>query len=159
VTREYDVPLSPIRGYISDSFAFELGNNWRDIEKDIYVYYVGDYDPSGFDLERNAQEKLTEFAGKHINWVRLGLNESDFDEFSLVELPVKKADSRSKEFVRKHGDRCAEIDALPPPALRDRIRTAIEKHVPREQWEKLRQVEAAEKATFRKLFVGLEEAS
>jgi len=151
VTREFDVPLSPIRGYISDSFAFELGNHWKQIDKPIHIYYIGDYDPSGFDLERDAKKKLTDFAGKEITWTRLGVAESDFEQFGLIELAVKKTDKRWRKFVEQRGERCAEIDALPPPELRRRIKSAIESHVPQERWEQLKLIEAEERATFAKL--------
>ena len=151
VTQEYDVPLSPIRGYISDSFAYELGNQWRQINKPIVVYYVGDFDPSGFDLERNARDKLEEFAGKKLKWKRLGVNFDDFERFNLVKLKAKKTDSRWRRFVKQHGGACAEIDALPPPDLRKRLRTAIESIIPSQRWETLKRVELAEKETFNTL--------
>ena len=50
VTREYDVALSPIRGYVSVSFAHEIGEEWAEIKKPIFAYYLGDFDASGFDL-------------------------------------------------------------------------------------------------------------
>lgn len=148
VTREYDVPLSPIRGYISDSFAWELGDTWRRIRKPVHVYYVGDFDPSGFDLEANARRKLTEFADREISWTRLGVLESDFDAFGLVELAVKLTDARSRAFLDQHGSRCAEVDAIPPPELRGRVRAAIEQHIPEGEWARLKAIEQQERATF-----------
>ena len=46
VTREYDVALSPIRGYVSLSFAHEIASQWSEIDKPIFAYYVGDFDPT-----------------------------------------------------------------------------------------------------------------
>lgn len=60
VTREYDVALSPIRGYSSLSFVHEIASTWNATKKPIFVYYLGDFDPSGFDLERDIREKLRE---------------------------------------------------------------------------------------------------
>ena len=50
MTREYDVALHVCRGYPSVSFAGAIGDEWFAIEKPIYAYYCGDFDPSGFDM-------------------------------------------------------------------------------------------------------------
>src|SRR5579872_6952548 len=51
-TRKYDVPLHPCRGYASISFAGIISEEWKRIEKPIFAFYLGDYDPSGFDIEQ-----------------------------------------------------------------------------------------------------------
>lgn len=79
VTREFDVRLSPIRGYISLTFAHEIASTWRLIEKPIHAFYLGDYDPSGFDLERDLREKLTRYSERDdVTFTRLGVNAADF---------------------------------------------------------------------------------
>ena len=143
VTTEYDVHLSPIRGYTSLSFANEIAQQWRKIEKPIHAYYVGDFDPSGFDLERDVKEKLLRYCGRPYYWTRLGVNYEDFDEFDLIPLKPKKTDRRYQAFVDEHGKQCAEVDAIPPNQLRKRIREAIESHIPPDQWERLKTVEKA----------------
>lgn len=37
VTREYDVALSPIRGYVSLSFAHEIASTWNRIKKPVFL--------------------------------------------------------------------------------------------------------------------------
>jgi hypothetical protein len=61
VTREYDVPLHPIRGYNSTTFANQMARAWDEISKPITVYYIGDHDPSGRDLERDVRQRLGQF--------------------------------------------------------------------------------------------------
>ena len=90
VTHEYDVPLHPIRGYSSTSYAYDVARNWSDIEKPIAVYYLGDHDPSGRDLERNIREKLTRYSKRPFSWLRLGLNPDQFDEFDVTPLAEEK---------------------------------------------------------------------
>lgn len=148
VTREYDVPLSPIRGYSSLSYAHQIAVQWNKIDKPIHAYYIGDFDASGFDLERDMQEKLSRYCSREFSWHRLGVNAADFDDFNLIPLKPKESDSRYEKFIETHGPVCAEIDALPPTALRDRIRKAIEKHIPQAEWERLKVVEAAERESF-----------
>jgi hypothetical protein len=152
------------------SFAGEVADLWAQVEKPIWAYYLGDYDPSGFDLERDLREKLERYSGRPCNhgpyvegtelvdgrlfdpgagflWIRLGLRYSDFEEHGLIELPVKRTDKRSKAFVREHGDACAELDALPPNELRQRVRDAIERHIDPARWERLQEVERLERDT------------
>jgi hypothetical protein len=146
ITAEYDVALHVIRGDVSISFAGEIANLWKRINKPIHGYYLGDFDPSGFGIETELREKLVRYSGKVPNWTRLGVVEEDFEEFDLLALPVKNS-SRSAEFIRKYGTRCAEVDAIPPTELRDRVRAAIESHIDQEQWSRLKRVEELESRT------------
>ncbi len=151
VTSEYDVALSPIRGYVSSTFAHEIATQWNAINKPIIAYYLGDFDASGFDLERDIREKLTRYCDRPFEWRRLGVLADDFARFDLLPLPAKKTDRRYKAFVEQHGEDCAEIDAIPATELRKRVREAIESHIPTEQWEQLKRVEQAERETFDKV--------
>ena len=157
VTQKYDVRLSPVRGYCSESFAHEIGASWKDITKPIHAYYVGDYDPSGFDIERDLEAKLREHAGNSadITWSRLALHESDFDEFNLIELAVKKTDNRYKKFIQKHGDRCAEVDALEPQEIRRRVDDAINQHIPQDEWNRLLHIEEIEQESVKQALSNL----
>ncbi len=148
VCREYDIRLSPIRGYVSLSFAHEIADVWNRTSKPVAAYYLGDYDPSGFDLERDIVDKLTRYCSRPFSWTRLGVNEPDFAEFDLVELEPKESDRRTRKFIEQHGDRCAEIDAIPATELRRRLRSAIESHIPPGEWERLQEVETAERSSW-----------
>lgn len=146
VTREYDVALNVIRGDVSISFAGEIATLWRQVSKPIFAYYLGDFDPAGFGIETVLRDKLIRYSGKTPTWTRLGVTAEDFEAFGLIHLPVKKS-SRSDEFIRRHGRRCAEVDALPPAELRDRVRDAIEGHIDQQRWDRLREVERLEQQT------------
>jgi hypothetical protein len=174
VTEEYDIRLRICRGYSSISFAGEIADLWARIEKPIFAYYLGDFDPSGFDLERDLREKLERYSGKHIwqwggcelprnlladcsqkmFWRRLAVTAEDFEDFDLVRLPVKEKDRRCAAFVREHGRDCAEVDALPPSELRRRVQEAIEEHIDPDRWERLRQIEQLEQETLQQMVDG-----
>jgi len=156
VTREYDVALSPVRGYSSESFAYELGQQFRDIDKPIHAYYLGDFDPSGFDIERDLRSKLETQSGRYIEWQRLAINASDFDDHNLIPLEAKQKDKRYQKFVDEHGYKCAEVDALNPNVLRKRVSNAITMWIPRDRWESLKHVEQLERETFVAAMAGLE---
>jgi len=159
ITNEYDVPLHVCRGYASISFAGEIADAWATIGKPIFAYYLGDFDPSGFDLERDLREKLARYSGrweeedpdlacgKNFVWQRLGVTEEDFSVYNLVRLPVKQSDRRAGGFVEVHGDHCAEIDAIPPVKLRQQVEEAITEHIDEDRWLRLRGVERAEQET------------
>jgi hypothetical protein len=151
VTREYDVRLSPIRGYTSESFVWGIADQWKRIEKPIFAAYLGDYDPSGFDIERDLRAKLADLSGRDFEWVRLGVNKADFIEYDLVRLKPKKNDNRFAKFQVKHGNDCAEIDALPPNKIRELVRGFIEDHIPQDEWQRLKDIEAIETESFQAL--------
>jgi len=156
VTRDYDVALSPIRGYVSLSFAHEIADTWNRIEKPITAYYLGDFDASGFDLERDLRAKLDRYCKRPFTWQRLAVNKADFADFDLIPLKPKKSDRRYKAFIREHGRECAELDALPPTELRRRVKEAIERHIPRGQWERLQEIERLEKESFGEVLANLQ---
>lgn len=156
VTRKYDVALSPIRGYVSLSFAMEIADQWSRIEKPISAYYLGDYDASGFDLERDAREKMERYCHREFEWHRLGVNEEDFELFDLIALEPKTTDRRAAKFMREHGSKCAELDALPATELRRRVEDAISAHIPDGTWEKLERVEELEKESWSSLLANVQ---
>jgi hypothetical protein len=168
VTTEYDVALRVCRGYTSVSFAGEIAAQWQQIGKPIFAYYVGDFDPSGLDIERDLVAKLARYSGREclegcdawpfclpafapgpheFGWTRLAVNADDIDAFDLIPLAVKHSDRRAAGFLEEHGQRCVEVDALPPSELRRRVEEAITQHIDPDAWERLRTIEEAERET------------
>jgi hypothetical protein len=147
ITREYDVALQVCRGYSSLSFVGEIAAQWSEIEKPIFGYYLGDFDPSGFDIERDLKAKLFRYSGRKFEWNRLAIQANDFSLHRLIELPVKQSDNRARAFQELHGRACAEVDALPPSELRRRVQHAIESHIDQTRWEKLQTIERLEQQT------------
>jgi hypothetical protein len=109
VTEEYDVALRVCRGYSSISFAGEIADQWAKIEKPIFAYYLGDYDPSGFDLERDLREKLQRYSGVHDTFdllhrggwrppVPLDLTDLEDDD-DLAELAKEEAEQEARVFA------------------------------------------------------------
>ena len=108
VTAEYDVALRVCRGYSSLSFIGEIAEQWGQIEKPITAYYIGDFDPSGFDIERDLREKLLRYSQRDFTWQRLAVTERDFVDFDLLPLSVKVTDTRAATFISEYGHDCAE---------------------------------------------------
>lgn len=154
-TEKYDVALHVCRGYASISFAGEIADVWRRIDKPIHAYYCGDFDPSGFDIERDLRKKLAQYSDREFSWHRLAVVASDFDEHDLLRLPVKTSDMRSAAFIEAHGEDCAELDAIPPTVLRERVQGAIDGHIDHAQWERLQKIEKVERESMREVLGGL----
>jgi hypothetical protein len=144
-TREYDVSLSIVRGYSGISYLHEAALQWREIEKPIFVYYLGDFDPAGLDLERDIREKMKRYSQRDFSWERLAVNPEDFSTFNLFPLKPKALDTRTKRFLERGYTECAELDAVPAPELRARIEQAILQHIPAGEWEYLQKIEELER--------------
>lgn len=145
VTEKYDVSLSVLRGFSSVSYVHEIASRWRNIEKPIFAFYLGDCDPSGMELERDMQEKLRKYSERFFFWRRLAVTQEDFSEFNLFPLELKMRDPRAKRFLDQGYTQCAELDAIPAQVLRDRIEQEILLHIPSDQWQKLQHIEELER--------------
>jgi hypothetical protein len=147
VTQEYDVPLMVARGYASLSFLHSAAEAINDVAKPVYIYHLGDFDPSGVNAAHKIDETLRELAPfADITFERLAVTPDQIDIFGLPSRPTKKSDPRSKAF---HGE-SVELDAFEPDDLRSLVREAIEKHLPRYELDILLEAEASERAILQK---------
>jgi hypothetical protein len=125
-TEPWDVPLMVTRGYPSLSFVHTAAEYLREVEKPTFIYYFGDWDPSGKDISRNLETRLRQFAPTaDITFRRVAVNEDQIAELGLPTRPTKKTDSRSKSFT---GD-SVELDAIPPRTLRRMVERCITGHI------------------------------
>jgi hypothetical protein len=79
--------------------------------------------------------------------IRLALDDTDVGSDSeLPWFPVgdKVSDSRYQWFISRFGQRCWEVDALPPPILRARLDTAIAAVLDLDAWQHAIRIEQAE---------------
>lgn len=113
--------------------------------KPYVVLYVGDHDPSGrYMSDVDLPDRLARYGGQ-VSLHRLAIVESD----AALGLPYfdaseKTRDPRHKWFITRHGQRCWELDAMPPPILRERVHHAIARLVDMDRWEHCRRIEEAE---------------
>lgn len=143
ITEKWDVPLMVTRGYSSLSFLYESARTIREQKKPAYIYYLGDYDPSGLDIARAVEEKLRRFAqGAEIHFQRIGVNEKQIEMWNLPTRPTKQTDTRTRNF---NSDTSVELDAIPPRDLRDLVEFNIVRHVDMEQYYELRKIEKLER--------------
>lgn len=127
VTSQWDVNLGVLRGYASESFAWTVaegalkGTRWP-----VYMYQLGDHDPSGVDAWRDFQQKLRGFApDAEVYFERLAVTPAQIVEYGLPTRPTKGSDSRSGNFSGES----VEVDAIPPTTLRRIVGDAITQHI------------------------------
>jgi hypothetical protein len=96
VTYEFDVYLNIIRGQVSETFVWNIADEWNEIEKPISAYYLGDHDPAGLKIEPSLQNKLRGFCNKSFRWKRLAVTSKDFADLDLLGFPVKRTGSEMK---------------------------------------------------------------
>lgn len=149
VTKRWDVPLGIMRGYGSETFAYDLAQRIMDDDGEVFVYQLGDHDPSGVDAWRDFSGKVDRMAGypDDLHFERLAVTERQVHELRLPTRPTKKSDSRSRRFKGES----VEVDAIPASELRRIVEDAISSHIDREILAgTMRRVEA-ERAALRRL--------
>jgi hypothetical protein len=148
VTSMYDVPLMVSRGYSSITFTYEAAEFIGDLDVPVFIYHLGDFDPSGVDAGKKIERDLREFAPKaEIHFKRLAVNRDQILAWNLPTRPTKTTDSRAKNF----GDISVELDAIPPDQLRQLVDDAIQRHLPPDQLKILKATEEDERRLFRGL--------
>jgi hypothetical protein len=153
ITSMYDVPLMVARGYASLSFLHSAAEYMNSLDVPTYIYHLGDHDPSGVNAGEKIEETLIELApDADITFERLAVTQEQIAAWSLPTRPTKASDTRAKKFG---SDFSVELDAIEPSELRDLVRVAIEKHLPRKQFEILKAAEASEREIISKLVGGL----
>jgi hypothetical protein len=143
-TNPWDVPLMVTRGYPSLSYLYEAAEQIAAIDKPTYLYYFGDYDPSGMDITRVVERGIREFApDADIHFERVAVTPAQIFTYELPTRPTKKTDSRSKNFEGES----VEVDAIPPAILREMASDCITRHVEPGAYTRLMRVENEEKET------------
>jgi len=146
--QKYRVLVFPSRGYSSFTKVKEgikrLYQNTEIISggleepitnKPTYVLHLADHDPSGFGMTEDLRNRFAKYDADFINVERIGLNIEQVRQFNLRPNPVKRADSRTAEYVQSFGTHCWELDALPPDELQKLIVKEIENYIDPEAWE------------------------
>lgn len=151
VCHEYDVPLLACKGYASATVMREFAvNQVRDAVIDgqtPIILHLGDHDPSGIDMTRDLTDRVSLFLEiEDANVNRLALNMPQIERLKPPPNPAKETDARFKEYRRRFGVRCWELDALPPDQLQKIVRDAIRRRIDWDVWERREaEIEATKK--------------
>lgn len=126
ITQRYQVPLVAGGGYRGKSNLYEAAQRFRDVEKPIKILYLGDFDPSGMDIERDLTNAFWNIWRLQVDVERILLTKDD-----TLRLPAKgpanQKDPRYAAYTKKwQTDEAWELDALDPKELLQRVETAIQ---------------------------------
>lgn len=127
-----DVPYFACKGYTSQSEMWRASQRFRkyleERSQGMILIHLGDHDPSGIDMTRDIQDRLSKTfgLGECVKVVRIALNMDQIRRYRPPPNPAKTTDSRSGDYIEKYGTSSWELDALEPRTLVDLIRKSIE---------------------------------
>jgi hypothetical protein len=154
VTARWDVPLMVTRGYPSVSFLHSAAAAIANERRAVFVYYFGDRDPSGLDIDRFIEHELREYAPYcDLTFQRVAVLQHQIEQYCLQTRPTKKSDSRARSFQGES----VEVDAIAPDELREICERCITAHIDHEQLAQTRAVEEAERETLSLMAVHLDD--
>ncbi len=149
ITNEYHVHLLVNRGYSSISAMHDSALRFLSAErkdKECYLLYFGDHDPSGEDMVRDIDHRLAEF-GATVDIRKVALTRDQITEYDLPPNPAKMSDPRARGYVDLHGEESWELDALPPNVLVELVRNSLEELLDRGAYDLWLETEEEEKKT------------
>lgn len=154
----YDVPFFSCRGYVSQSemwgAAQRIIGKIDEGHQSATIIHLGDHDPSGKDMTRDIEERISMFLSNHgysyydFEIQRVALEMSQIRKYNPPPNPAKLTDSRCKKYIAEYGHSSWELDALEPSVLEDIIKRAVLEHLDLTLY---REMEKKEAETKRKL--------
>ena len=146
---EFGVTLRTCHGYGSTGMESQIGSFFNSVKKPITVFYLGDHDPSGHNIEADMYEKVQRASGTKFEMRRLAIHAADIRAFNLPPQKIKSTDSRAEGFQRRFGQGAAtvELDALPANELRRRISEAVTGLLDVDRWQRALNVQEVEFAS------------
>ncbi|WP_025157260.1 hypothetical protein [Leifsonia aquatica] len=137
--QEWRVPYLACKGYMSASEMWDAGyNRLGDYIAEGHsplILHIGDHDPSGIDMTRDIEERLSLFAGGSVEVRRLALNWDQIEAYNPPPNPAKLSDSRAKGYIQEYGSSSWELDALRPELLIQILQDEIRGEVDQEMWD------------------------
>lgn len=121
---KFDVPFFSCRGYTSQSTMWGAARRMEQYLSDaasVVILHLGDHDPSGLDMTRDINDRLTMFCesdGYAAPIVkRIALNMDQIRQYNPPPNPAKLTDCRAKAYIAEHGHESWELDALQPDVI------------------------------------------
>lgn len=139
VCRRYRVPYTANRGYSSTSHLYRIGERLWDKgqhNKAITILYFGDHDPSGMDMDRDIETRLSIFSQwTEFDVVRVALLRDQVDRWNILPNPAKLKDTRAPEYIAEHGMISWELDAIDPDELVKIVEDWVAVRIDWDQWK------------------------
>lgn len=138
------IPVNINKGYGSATVIHDAamrygkGKGWT-------LLYIGDFDPSGLDIDRALRDGLKEY-GSRPNIVRIALTHEDTIKLIPMQgLGLKTTDARYKRFVELYTteQQGYEIDSLPVSNLKQKLLEALSIYMDLDLFKKVEELEKA----------------
>jgi hypothetical protein len=143
LAREHLCPIAATGGQTAGFLYTSLGPALAGRERP--VFYVGDLDLSGEQIEAHTRTVLEKIVGGELDWTRLALTQEQADEDPLRLQPVQKHDRRYRD-GRPH--LAIEVEALGQQVVMEIVREALEELLP-EPLDRVRERERREQEEWR----------
>ncbi|GAI90028.1 unnamed protein product [marine sediment metagenome] len=135
IASRYRVKVYAARGYSSFTAVYEAAQDIQRLMIPVKVLQLTDFDPSGEDMVRDLQDRLTRYGSLILLELnKIALTSDQVSRLGLPPMPAKKSDPRYEKFAQSFGDQVVELDALPPDDLERIVSTAIEELIDRDAW-------------------------
>lgn len=147
VCQALDISFTANKGYSSSSALYRASKRFLQRareDKELYVIYLGDHDPSGIDMSRDVLDRLDLFMREDmgrghgedcITVNRIALNMDQIKTLKPPRNPAKMTDSRAGDYVSKFGTSSWELDAIEPKALAKLVTNAVYSIRDADLWE------------------------
>lgn len=126
-----DVSYTACKGSPSHSLVHDAALRLRSFERrgiETRILYLGDHDPTGLDIPRDIQDRLSLF-GSTCYVERIALTMEQVEQYDPPPNYAKATDSRFDGYVDLYGTDCWELDALEPQVLTDLVDRKIREHL------------------------------
>jgi hypothetical protein len=142
-TDEWDVPLMCTSGFSSVGFLHSAALEIESRACRTFIYYLGDYDPSGLKIWENTQTKLRQYMqfDDLISFEKLAVTPEQITTYNLPTRPTKHS-NHSRDW---NGDESVELDAMPTDALVGLVRDAIKQHIDERAYDVTKLAEESER--------------
>ena len=148
----FGVPVFVARGFASLSSLYSAANTFRtavEAGKEVVIYHLGDYDPSGVAAGESMLRAFRDDFGVDVQFNRAAVTQQQIDTLSLPTRPVKTSDTRAAKWT---GGECVELDSMPPAEIRKLVEECITRHIDPRQWNMLKQTEAGEREQLKQIW-------
>jgi hypothetical protein len=143
-TDQWDVPLMCTSGFSSVGFLHSAAEAITNMACKTFIYYLGDYDPSGLKIWENTQTKLRQYMDFDdlIRFEKLAVTPEQIATYNLPTRPTK----HSNHSTNWNGDDSVELDAMPTDILVSLVSDAITRHINLRAYEVTKQAEESERS-------------
>jgi hypothetical protein len=133
VTRPLGVGLYSCRGQAGKEFAHAAASVYSEVGKPVTILYLGDWDPTGLSIPKSLVERLRRYSNNavDIDFRRFAVTPEQIVELDLTRHDVNTKDRNYRQFVTECDlvglapQDAVELEAIPPPLLRERMQAAL----------------------------------